>query len=97
MPRGNPNLAAGPGRPKGSLNKTTREIKDAARALLEGPEYVRNRLKRLEEGKLPPAVECLLYHYAYGKPRETLAVEGTESLAELLQTALSSEHGDGNG
>lgn len=65
---------AGKGRPKGALNKSTRDIQEFSRATLEDPEYVRELKTRLRRGKAPH-VETLLYHYAFGKPKETLNVE----------------------
>lgn len=67
-------MKAGPGRPKGSLNKATREIKDIASGLLSDPAYVESLRRRLTSGKAPH-METLLHHYAYGKPKET--VDGT--------------------
>jgi len=77
-PRGRPfpkGVKVGPGRPKGIPNKATVEIKQAARALLEDPAYVEALRARLQTGDAGP-VESLLYHYAYGKPKETVAIEG---------------------
>lgn len=67
-------MKAGPGRPKGALNKATREIKDIAAGLLSDPAYVESLRRRLTSGKAPH-METLLHHYAYGKPKES--VEGT--------------------
>lgn len=64
------------GRPKGVKNKATREIQEAARGLLEDPAYVEALKLRLKRGTAG-AVETLLYHYAYGKPKDTLSVEGS--------------------
>ncbi len=36
MPRGNPNIKRGPGRPKGALNKVTVEAREAIRLAAEG-------------------------------------------------------------
>jgi hypothetical protein len=68
---------AGPGRPKGSVNQTTRIMRDVARGLLEDPEYVRRLRARLIAGKAG-RIEPLLYAYAYGKPKDTLVVEPGE-------------------
>lgn len=63
------------GRPKGVENKATREIKDAARKLLEAKTYQDSLRERLEAGKAPH-MEALLHYYAYGKPKERVAIEG---------------------
>lgn len=59
------------GRKAGTPNKATREIQEAARGLLEDPAYVSSLRDRLIVGTAG-AVESLLYHYAYGKPKETV-------------------------
>lgn len=61
---------AGLGRPKGSPNKATAEIRQHAKQLVEDPAYRASLKVRLEEGKAPH-METLLHHYAYGKPVET--------------------------
>jgi hypothetical protein len=65
----------GPGRPAGSQNQATKEIKEASRALVEDPKYVASLKVRLESGKAPH-METLLFHYAYGKPKETVQFDG---------------------
>lgn len=67
------------GRPKGVPNKATREIKEVARGLLEAPEYLAALKRRLAKGTAGP-VEVTLYHYGYGKPKETVAHEGLPPL-----------------
>ena len=78
MPRGNPQnlLRGGPGRPKGVPNKATAEIKAVARRLVEDPLYVTALAQRLVRGRAPH-METLLFHYAYGKPKETVEHSGT--------------------
>ena len=66
--------AAGKGRPKGAVNKATREIKDIADGLLSDPSYVESLRRRLSSGKAPH-METLLHHYRWGKPKDT--VDGT--------------------
>jgi hypothetical protein len=66
---------AGPGRPKGRQNNATLEAKAVCTHLVDDPIY-RERLKaRLVAGKLPPAVETMLWYYAKGKPKDVLEVE----------------------
>jgi hypothetical protein len=72
-------LRRGGGRPKGLPNKVTREIKQAALALVSDPVYVANLQERLNTGKAPH-METLLHHYAYGKPTERHEHSGANGL-----------------
>lgn len=94
MPR--PVIGPGPGRPKGSLNKATREFQRACRKLLEDKDYRDALKKRLLAGTLKPQVEVMLHHYAYGKPKETIDVnhmvqEDVTALQELTPEQLAAE------
>jgi hypothetical protein len=62
---------AGKGRPPGALNKATREIREAARLLLEDTDYRALLRRRLIAGKAPH-METLLHQYAYGKPKDVI-------------------------
>ena len=57
-------------RQRGSLNKATVEAKATCAGLVDDPAYRRSLGKRLRTGKLSPAVECMLWYYAKGKPKE---------------------------
>jgi len=61
-------------------------VRELSRGLLEDPEYQRRLRQRLISGGLAPAIEILLYHYAYGKPTDQ--PEHADSLSELLLLAL---------
>lgn len=81
MPKNTSGLRrGGPGRPKGSLNKSTGEIRTLARRLLEDVAYQQDLAVRLREGRAQ-TVEALLYHYAYGKPKETVEHGGVDGNA----------------
>jgi len=71
------------GRRPGSLNQTTLEIKAAAKALIEDPEYRISLRQRLVAGKAPH-MEALLHHYAYGQPSSK--VELTERHEVIMMT-----------
>jgi hypothetical protein len=62
------------GRQKGTPDKATREIKAATSAFLSSPTYVASAKKRILKGEAPH-LEALWHHYAFGKPKETVAVE----------------------
>jgi hypothetical protein len=64
------------GRPKGTPNKATQEIRESSRRLLVDPAYVDQLKRRIIAGKAPH-METLLHHYAYGKPPDHLDVSGS--------------------
>lgn len=73
------------GRKKGVPTKATRDIKLFAQSVLEDPvvqERVRDDARR---GRLAPPNFALLCHYAYGKPKDTLKVEGLERLQIIIK------------
>lgn len=71
------------GRPPGSLNRATREIRELARLILRKRPYLARLRRRLIDGKAPH-METLLFQYAYGRPGPS------PTLAEIAQeeTAL---------
>lgn len=63
------------GRPAGSLNKVRRDIRALALRLVSDELYVNKLRVRLLSGRLAPALELALLHYAHGKPPDRLQVE----------------------
>jgi hypothetical protein len=57
-----------PGRPKGLPNKATVEVKQFSTELVVNPEYRAMLQERLLAGTLPPILEAMLWHYAFGTP-----------------------------
>lgn len=78
------------GRKAGTPNKATAEIKDLARSLLEDPVYQTKLKQRLRDGKAPQ-IEQLLYHYAYGKPKEQFEATKETTLEELVLGSMEEE------
>jgi hypothetical protein len=78
------------GRPKGTLNRVTIEIRDAARAIVDDPVYRAGLLTRLLNGEAPH-METLMWHYAYGKPKETIEVSAPDTFAGLSQAELAEQ------
>jgi len=66
----------GPGRKPGVPNKASQEAKEVCARMVDNPRYLERLEARLVAGKLPPAIEALIWHYAKGKPKDTLQVEG---------------------
>lgn len=68
--------APGPGRKKGVPNKATAEVRAVCASIVDDPEYRTTLLTRARAGTLPPAVECMLWHYAKGKPKDHVEHSG---------------------
>ncbi len=78
MPRNTSGLKrGGGGRKPGVPNRATLEIREAAKSLIEDPGYLRSLKTRLKSGRAPH-METLLFHYAYGKPKETMEHSGLD-------------------
>jgi hypothetical protein len=74
-PRGNPQNFTHDGRPKGSRNKTSTEVADFCRNMIESREYRASLKRRLLDGKAPH-MEPILFYYAYGKPVDRIELIG---------------------
>ena len=66
----------GPGRPKGVPNKATAQVKEFCASIVDDPAYQRGIHRRALAGTLPPAIEALLWHYRWGKPKDDAHVHG---------------------
>ena len=80
----------GPGRPKGAPNKTTREARELARKFATDRTYQKRLLERLRAGKAG-SMEPILWYYAFGKPRDTVA--HTFDLTKLSDEELDQYEG----
>ena len=78
------------GRKAGTPNKATVEIRELARSLLEDPAYQEKLKRRLRSGRAQQ-IEGLLYHYAYGKPVQKVALSGELTLEELVLGSMEME------
>jgi hypothetical protein len=79
------------GRKKGTPNKATVEAKAACAEIVDNPRYRKKLLAKACKGTLPPAVETMLWHYAKGKPKETVALEGDLDVSVGLRAAFAAE------
>jgi hypothetical protein len=77
-------------RSKGALNWTTREAKEMARRIVCDPEYWEATRKRAIEGTLGQ-MEPVLWHYAFGKPKERVELSLAPDLAHLSNEELAAE------
>lgn len=78
---------AGPGRPKGTPSKWGVEVRAAAHAIVNDPEYRELLAIRLKTGEAPH-METLLWHYAYGKPKESVEIKTVEDFGDLSPAEL---------
>lgn len=56
-------------------------VETFCREVLNSPEYRQSIRNRITLGILPAQVECLMYHYAHGKPVEKVEVKDDRSSA----------------
>jgi hypothetical protein len=52
------------------------ETREFCASLISDPAYLAALAKRLKTGRCAPAVECLIWYYARGKPKEMMSVQG---------------------
>lgn len=76
------------GRPKGSPNRITVEVKALARNLLEDKLYMRKLKADLRKRKVHPQMESVLWAYAYGKPVERMEVGRVGDFSKLSDEEL---------
>ena len=89
-----PGCAGGPGRPRGVPNRTTIEVREASRALVEDPAYRRKLAEDLRKRKVAPMIEQMLWHYAYGKPKHLLEIRGAPPGVLVIEEQLGGEDED---
>lgn len=68
-------------------------VRDFCRGVLQSREYRQSVLDRITLGLLPPAVECKMYDYAYGKPPDRVEHTGKdgrpiESITEVRRVVI---------
>jgi hypothetical protein len=76
----------GVGRKFGSHDKRSEGIAGFARSIIEDPIYQANFRERAHGGSLAPALETMLYHYAYGRPRDQQPDD--QAFVEQLMTVV---------
>lgn len=79
------------GRAPGTPNKATREVKALAQSILEDPLVQQRMLLDARKGKLAPPVMTMLFHYAYGKPKERVELEVMEELRITITDDLGED------
>jgi hypothetical protein len=56
-----------------------------AAEMVDNPKYRAKLLRRMLGGKIAPPIELMLWYYAHGKPKETIAHEGLGLSPETLE------------
>lgn len=64
------------GRQKGTPNKVTVEAKAAAEALVDDPVYRAKLAEDFQARRVHPTIESMIWHYAKGKPKESVELSG---------------------
>lgn len=80
------------GRRKSTLNKTSIEVRELAREFVADPAYRRSLRQRVIQGRAQH-IETLLWHYAFGKPKEQVEPSG----GPVKFTLNLGDHGNGRG
>lgn len=68
---------------KGVPNKVKAEVKLAAAQIVDDPTYRQNLFRAMQNRTVAPMIEAMLWHYAKGKPKETVAVDGNMTICWL--------------
>jgi len=66
----------GKGRPKGTLNRTAQEVREFSQRFVQDEAYLANLKQRIFDGEAPH-METMLWHHAYGKPKDTIEIHTT--------------------
>ena len=76
------------GRQKGTPNKTTAEVKAACSLIVDDEEYRQVLLNAARSRTLAPAMECLLWYYAKGRPTERVEHAGGVAVTDITPDQL---------
>lgn len=75
---------AGRGRVKGVPNKVTKEVRDLALNLVHNPGYQAKFARAFIARRINRKLEEMVWHYAFGKPKNDVNVSGQLTLAQLV-------------
>ena len=76
------------GRKPGKQNYYSSDVGTFARRIVEDEAYLVEVSKRAHAGTLAPGMESMLWHYAYGKPREQPSRDDEAFIADLMAMVL---------
>lgn len=81
-----------PAAPAPDTAPTKQSAKTLAKGILESSEYRRSIERRITSDTLPPAVECKLYDYAYGKPVDKVEIKDVTNRLEAMSDEQLATH-----
>lgn len=67
---------------------TRHQAQTFARNLLQSETYRESLEERIKQKNLAPAIEALLWHYAFGKPVEQVQISVTQGVEDLSSLTL---------
>ena len=76
------------GRQKGTPNKSSGEVRAAASLIVDDEEYRTELLNAARTRTISPAMECLLWYYAKGRPTERVEHAGGVAVTEITPDQL---------
>jgi hypothetical protein len=79
------------GRRKGSKNKVTVQIREAATKLVSDPVYWRKLKADIRKRKVHPQMEALIWSYAFGKPIERVELGRVGDFSKLSDDELMTQ------
>lgn len=71
--------------------RVSAEARALARNIIDNQLYRENLLARATRGMLPPGVETMLWHYAFGKPPDVVDMQVTDVTTAKLQEMSDEE------
>ena len=74
-----------PGRPKGSLNRATKEVRAALRPTLPKAKRRLRELVESQDSEIAFKAVALIFAYSYGKPTERRELTGAEGGPQLIE------------
>src|SRR4029453_7746441 len=77
------------GRPRGALNKATRDAQEFCRSVVDDPMYQARLRRRAMNGTLAPAIECFVWCYAKGKPKDRVEIDRGMTPAKIFGSFTS--------
>jgi hypothetical protein len=79
------------GRRKGSKNKVTVQIREAATKLVSDPVYWRKLKADIRKRKVHPQMEALIWSYAFGKPIDRVEIGRVGDFSKLSDDELMTQ------